>query len=311
MTITYGPKLGLMVNGDQGEEHYLPLMKLLRAIDALVQCTVIERGRNTPPTSPADGDCYIVGTSPTGAWSSHENAIARWSAVPAEWEFYAPNPGWLAYSNAEEQHFRFTSLEGWILSSSPPQFTRFQGALGSAELLFDNSEGRAFDSAEFNQSGLVYGSARTSGKRYFEFNPVASIDSTGNVFLWIAPVGLVAAYEEFSHNGGDCISVGAYRSDGYVVHDGSTEVAVTPVVDFDTVNFAVDLDAGKFWIGVNAIYFSGDPEAGTGGYDFGSTSPQGYRPAASFFEHSRSAYLATRASDFFNGPPTGFVAWDA
>lgn len=30
----------------------------------------------TPPASPADGDTYIVGTSPTGAWLARENCIA-------------------------------------------------------------------------------------------------------------------------------------------------------------------------------------------------------------------------------------------
>lgn len=39
---------------------------------------VKEVGRNTPPASPAAGDSYIVGESPTGDWVNRENTIAIW-----------------------------------------------------------------------------------------------------------------------------------------------------------------------------------------------------------------------------------------
>lgn len=42
---------------------------------------------DTPPGSPTEGDCYVVGTAPTGVWSSHANCIAGrynggWVFVP-------------------------------------------------------------------------------------------------------------------------------------------------------------------------------------------------------------------------------------
>jgi hypothetical protein len=53
----------------------------------LMQSGVISSGTNTPPGSPADGDSYIVGTSPTGAWGGRANALAifysgSWRFVP-------------------------------------------------------------------------------------------------------------------------------------------------------------------------------------------------------------------------------------
>ena len=41
-----------------------------------------------PPASPAIGACYIVGTSPTGAWSGHALALAGYTA--GGWRFVAP-----------------------------------------------------------------------------------------------------------------------------------------------------------------------------------------------------------------------------
>lgn len=37
---------------------------------------VIDKGRNTPPGSPTEGDSYILGSSPTGDWSGRANCIA-------------------------------------------------------------------------------------------------------------------------------------------------------------------------------------------------------------------------------------------
>lgn len=49
----------------------------------------IDRAVNTPPVSPTDGDIYIVGASPTGAWTGRANAIAvrfgtAWKFIPGE-----------------------------------------------------------------------------------------------------------------------------------------------------------------------------------------------------------------------------------
>lgn len=47
---------------------------------------VIDAGRNSPPTSPADGNAYIIGTAPTGAWAGRSNSLAvyygGWKFIP-------------------------------------------------------------------------------------------------------------------------------------------------------------------------------------------------------------------------------------
>jgi hypothetical protein len=53
----------------------------------LMQVGVISSGSNTAPGSPTDGDSYIVGSSPTGAWGGRANTLAiyyngSWRFVP-------------------------------------------------------------------------------------------------------------------------------------------------------------------------------------------------------------------------------------
>jgi len=48
---------------------------------------VIAIGTTAPPGSPADGDAYVVGASPTGAWAGEDHKVAIWSAAGAAWAF--------------------------------------------------------------------------------------------------------------------------------------------------------------------------------------------------------------------------------
>ena len=60
----------------------------IRALDAVVQLSVLDRDLSTPPGSPADGARYIVAGSPTGAWSGHAGNIAAYQ--DGAWTFYPP-----------------------------------------------------------------------------------------------------------------------------------------------------------------------------------------------------------------------------
>jgi hypothetical protein len=62
------------------------LNESINVIDALTQVRVISIGSNTPPGSPTDGDRYIVGTAPTGAWVGQANKLARW--LDGAWSFF-------------------------------------------------------------------------------------------------------------------------------------------------------------------------------------------------------------------------------
>lgn len=67
----------------------------LDTLDAVVQCAVIEMGRNAPPSDAVDGDRYLVGAAPTGEWAGQAGRFAWFSN--GGWAFAAPRAGWRVY----------------------------------------------------------------------------------------------------------------------------------------------------------------------------------------------------------------------
>jgi hypothetical protein len=72
----------------------------LNDLDALTQLSVLDRTLNTPPASPSTGDTYIIGSSPTGAWSGAAGKIA---AYFAGWKIKTPLAGWCAWVRPENR----------------------------------------------------------------------------------------------------------------------------------------------------------------------------------------------------------------
>ncbi len=87
----------------------------LNDLDALVQLSVIDRTLNAPPGSPATGDVYIVGSSPTGAWAGNAGKVA---AYYAGWKFKAPEAGWTAWAR-NENHLLYYTGTAWAGVGAP------------------------------------------------------------------------------------------------------------------------------------------------------------------------------------------------
>ncbi len=67
----------------------------LKRLGAVVGLSVKDRDLTTPPTSPVDGDRYIIPTAATGVWAGKTNQIA--ARVASTREYYTPKVGWLCY----------------------------------------------------------------------------------------------------------------------------------------------------------------------------------------------------------------------
>lgn len=95
---------------DQAQKH-VTMNDSLRRLDALVQLSVIDRTTSTPPASPTDGDAYIIGPSPTGAWITRADQITV--RVNGSWVFFEPITGWIAYDQDTATYVKWTG-SAWI-----------------------------------------------------------------------------------------------------------------------------------------------------------------------------------------------------
>ncbi len=94
------PKLNLpYILPSQAQKH-VTHNEAIRALDALVQLSVIDRTHDAPPPSPVEGDRHIVAIpAAPGVWTGQGGRIAAWQ--DGAWAFYAPRAGWLAWVENE------------------------------------------------------------------------------------------------------------------------------------------------------------------------------------------------------------------
>lgn len=83
----------------QSQKH-VTYNEAMRALDALVQQAVLDKDLAAAPSSPADGDRYIVAASPTGAWAGQAGKVTAYQ--DGAWAFYTPREGWLAWVADED-----------------------------------------------------------------------------------------------------------------------------------------------------------------------------------------------------------------
>lgn len=90
----------------------------LDLIDALIQAAMIDISINTPPGSPSAGDCYIVGSSPTGAWTGQANAVAYYTTI---WNFITPFKGMTVWVDSLALLYTWSGT-AWGASFNPTSF---------------------------------------------------------------------------------------------------------------------------------------------------------------------------------------------
>ncbi len=71
---------------------------------------VIEGEANDPPATPTDGECWLVGSTPTGDWVSQAGDIA--CNQGGTWVFVTPQDGLVLFDKTSGQSRRY--LGGWI-----------------------------------------------------------------------------------------------------------------------------------------------------------------------------------------------------
>jgi len=96
----------LLTEGQDGAE--ITVNDGLVRLDALAHCRVLDKDLNDPPSTPTNGDAYLVGVrypssgSPSGAWTGKTGNVAIFSN--GAWIFQAPIEGMLVWV-ADEKRF--------------------------------------------------------------------------------------------------------------------------------------------------------------------------------------------------------------
>ncbi len=97
--MTDTPRLALpLVEAAQAQKHVTHNEALLR-LDAQIQLAVVARDRTAPPSTPVEGEAWLVPPEGVGAWSGMGGRIAARRA--GAWMFLEPRAGWLCWVVAE------------------------------------------------------------------------------------------------------------------------------------------------------------------------------------------------------------------
>jgi hypothetical protein len=149
--MSQSPNLALpFLAAGQAQKH-VTVNEALRRLDALVQAAVESTALSAPPVTPAEGQRWIVGPAPTGAWTGQAGRIASWS--DGAWTFLVPLDGWLIWDRAQARLLTWrSSIPGW-------QAFGAAGFLDSDFLLRDDADPTR--QARFQLSGISSGALRT------------------------------------------------------------------------------------------------------------------------------------------------------
>ncbi len=129
------------IAANQAQKH-VTHNEAIRLLDALVQMSVISRTLMAPPATPADGNRYIVAAGATGAWATWDLNIAYY--VDGAWMKLVPQPGWLAWIEAESVHVRWDgSAWGGLTSGGSMAWGSITGTLSSQTDLQTALNGKA------------------------------------------------------------------------------------------------------------------------------------------------------------------------
>lgn len=96
----------------------------LGILDAVVQLAIVDRTHASPPSTPAEGERYVVAASASGPWSGHDHEIAHF--LDGSWSFIAPNEGFLAWDADESQLIIFTGSSWTGAGQSIPELQNLE-----------------------------------------------------------------------------------------------------------------------------------------------------------------------------------------
>lgn len=111
---TTAPRFGIpfLFAGQAQKEFFVNEAHAL--IDLLLH-PAVENESDDPPVVREEGQCWLIGNSPTGEWSDHAGNLAAW--VSGTWLFVAPQNGMRITDLTSSQAIFFAN--GWQRAETP------------------------------------------------------------------------------------------------------------------------------------------------------------------------------------------------
>ena len=103
----------------QAQKH-VTFNQAIVSIDNLLMLAVKSRNLASSPTSPTEGDRYIISAPSSGEWAGKVGQIAAFNNLG--WVFYPPKPGFICYVADENAVIFYDGLEWKPLSLTPDDF---------------------------------------------------------------------------------------------------------------------------------------------------------------------------------------------
>lgn len=195
----------------------------------------------------------------------------------------------------------------------PPIASEFIQAYGTASISPSNPAVANSDGpGTFSNSGGAYASGKNTGRLYFEFLSSTISNANDDTVLGLIQDFYFTSYDPLDDDlptgvwqGAQLYSNRVLRSDGSLITSSFPTFSPSSVI-----GFAVDIDAGRYWISVNGTWYTGNPATNTGGGSFTVYAGQFLHPFAQFYAASLAAQIKTIAAEFEFGPPATFAGWD-
>ena len=135
----------------------------LASLDLLAQAAVLSAGETSPPDDPDEGDCWLVGDSPDGAWAGHGGELAGWTA--GGWRFVVPRDGMMVWVVADGLFAR-RSEGDWRIGDFPIAAVIIEGSqvLGARQGAISNPSGGTVTDTESRAAlGAILAAMRAHG----------------------------------------------------------------------------------------------------------------------------------------------------
>lgn len=177
--------------------------------------------QNAPPISPINGDTYLVGTAPTGAWVGHAKDIAEWDG--SQWVFTDAVQGDYLYNTTTAITYIFRS-NNWVQTTGIPALNN--GNTISSGLIIGTNNSR---SLEFETNNVKRGRFDSIGLLHVYNLPISTdtFITVSDINGKIGKIGKTSLLNSSSQGLQDVLNVSSTVTTSTPIVIGSNDLAIT------------------------------------------------------------------------------------